>query len=117
MCMVDTLGLPTIFFTHSSADFQWRELAHLICSDDTLSKSSHIKAVIENPAIADWFICHRVVKFIEAYYVGILGATDYWFCFEWQHHGSPHGHCLAWLPNAPDVEWLLSSSGNNIVTT
>lgn len=29
--MVDTLCLPTIFFTHSAADLQWPELAHLIC--------------------------------------------------------------------------------------
>ena len=29
--MVDTLGLPTIFFTHSAADAQWPELARLVC--------------------------------------------------------------------------------------
>ena len=27
--MVDTLGLPTVFFTHSAADLQWPELARL----------------------------------------------------------------------------------------
>lgn len=27
IAMVDTLGLPTIFFTHSAADLQWPELA------------------------------------------------------------------------------------------
>ena len=31
LSMVDTLGLPTIFFTHSAADLQWPELARLIC--------------------------------------------------------------------------------------
>ena len=30
--------------------------------------------------------------------------SDYWLRFEWQHRGSPHVHCLAWLPNAPNVE-------------
>ena len=30
IAMVDTLGLPTIFFTHSAADLQWPELAKLI---------------------------------------------------------------------------------------
>ena len=30
LSMVDTLGLLTIFFTHSAADLQWPELAHLI---------------------------------------------------------------------------------------
>lgn len=106
--MVDTLGLPTIFFTHSAADLQWPELAHLICPDPE-SRSSHTTAVIENPAIADWFFSHRVQK-IDAFYRGVLSATDYWLRFEWQHRGSPHVHGLAWLPNAPDVERLLSSS-------
>ena len=35
--------------------------------------------------------------------------TDYWLRFEWQHHGSPHLHGLAWLPNAPDIECVTSS--------
>ena len=109
LSMVDTLGLPTIFFTHSAADLQWPELAHLICPEEPESRSSRTKAVIENPAIADWFFYHRVQEFIKAYYVGVLGVTDYWMRFEWQHRGSPHVHGLAWLPNAPDVEQLLSS--------
>ena len=109
MAMVDTLGLPTIFFTHSAADLQWSELAHLICPDNPESRSRRITAVIGNPAIADCFFFHRVQKFIEAYYVVVLGATDYWLRFEWQHRGSPHVHGLAWLPNAPDVEHLSSS--------
>ena len=111
--MVDTLGLPTIFFTHSAADLQWPELAHLICPDPT-SKVSRAKAVIENPAVADWFFTHRVQKFIDAYYIGVLGATDYWLRFEWQHRGSPHVHGLAWLPNAPDVERLMSHADDAV---
>ena len=77
LLMVDTLGLPTIFFTHSAADLQWPELAHLLSPEDPDSRSSRTTAVIENPAIADWFFYHRIQKFIEVYYVGILGATDY----------------------------------------
>ena len=113
MSMVDTLGLPTIFFTHSAADLQWPELARLITPDNPESRSSCTAAVIENPAISDWFFYHRVQKFIEVFYVGILGATDYWMRFEWQHRGSPHVHGLTWLPNAPDVEMLLSSSNDS----
>ena len=107
--IVDTLGLPTIFFTHSAADLQWPELAHLVCPEDPNSRSSRTKAVIENPAVADWFFYHRVLKFVDAFYVGVLGVMDYWMRFEWQHRGSPHVHGLAWLSNAPDVEQLLSS--------
>ncbi len=108
--MVDTLGLPTMFFTHSAADLQWPELAHLICPEDPDNPSARIKAVNENPAIADWFFCHRVQKFLDAFYLGVLKATDYWMRFEWQHRGSPHVHGVAWLPNAPDVEQLLTSA-------
>lgn len=112
MSMVDILGLPTIFFTHSAADLQWPELAHLLTPDDPNSRSSRASAVIGNPAISDWFFYYRIQKFIDMYYVGVLGATDYWLHFEWQHRGSPHVHGLAWLPHAPDVEALLSSSHN-----
>ena len=44
--MVDTLGLPNIFFTHSAADLQWPELAHLICPDNPECSSSRNKAVL-----------------------------------------------------------------------
>ena len=110
IAMVDTLGLPTVFFTHSAADLQWPELAHLICPENPDSSSARSKADQENPAIADRFFYHRIVKFIDAFYVGVLGASDYWFCFEWQHRGSPHVHGLAWLPDAPDVKKALADS-------
>ncbi len=60
-------------------------------------------------AIADWFFYERISKFMKTFYVDVLGATDYWFRFEWQHRGSPHVHGVAWLHNAPDIEKLLSS--------
>ena len=97
-------------FTHSAGDLQWPELARLICPEDPGNASARIKAVNENPAIADWFFCHRVQKFLDVFYIGVLKATDYWMRFEWQHRGSPHVHGVAWLPNAPDVEQLLTSA-------
>ena len=81
MPYVDTLGLTTIFFTLSAADLQWPQLARLIFPDDPECSSSHNKAVLENPAIADWFFYHHIQKFIEAFYVGVLGANDYWMRF------------------------------------
>lgn len=75
-----------------------------------ISQSSRATAVIKNPAVSDWFFYHCVQKFIEVFYVGILGAIDYWMRFEWQHRGSPHVHGLAWLPNAPDAKVFLSSN-------
>ena len=106
--MVDTLGFPTIFFTHSVADLQWPELARLICSDNPECSSSLNKAVLENPPIADCFFYHRIQKFIQAFYVGVLVATNYWVRFEWQHHGNPHVHGLAWLSGAVNVEQIIA---------
>ena len=107
--MVDTLGEPTVFFTHSAADGQWPDLARLICPDNPESRSARSAAVSENPAIADWFFYHRICSFIDAFYTDVLKATDYWYRFEWQHRGSPHVHVLAWLPDAPHVKELLSA--------
>ena len=98
--MVDTLGLPTVFFTHSAADLHWPELTKLTNPDDGNSMSNRIK----NPAISDWFFYHRIEEFIKTFY--ILGATDYWLRFEWRHRGRPHVHGLSWLPNNPDVDQL-----------
>ena len=111
--MVDTLGIPTIFFTHSAADHQWPELARLLAPDDPNSSSSRTKAVIENPAVSNWFFSHRIQKYTETYYIGIMSVADYWFRFEWQHRGSPHVHGVAWVEGAPDAEQVLASTDNN----
>ena len=89
----------------------------LICPEDPDDKQARAKAVVNNPALADWFFTYRIQKFVEVFCVGILGATDYWMRFEWQHRGSPHVHGLAWLPNAPNVENLLSSSPDLVEST
>ena len=72
VAMVDTLGLPTVFFTHSAADLQWPELARLLCPDDPDCSGSRSKAVVENPCLADWFFYHRITKFMDMFYKGIL---------------------------------------------
>ncbi len=75
--------MPTVFFTHSAADAQWPELARLLCPGNENSNTCRSKAVANNPAIADWFFAHKMRKFIEAFYINILGASDYWYRFEW----------------------------------
>ena len=102
------LGMPTLFFTHRAADCQWPELARLICPDKNESSSSRSKAVADNPAIADWFFYHRISKFVDAFYTGVLEAVDFWYRFELQHRGSPHVHSIAWFADAPDVQHLLA---------
>ena len=115
--MVDTLGLPTVFFTHSAADLQWPELAQLMCPDDPNDPRQRHKALVQNPAIADWFFYQRVQVYLKHFYTDVLGATDYWLRFEWQHRGSPHVHGLAWLPNAPNIEQAFASGSADTVTT
>lgn len=67
--MVDTLGLPTVFFTHSSANLQWPELARLMSPNDPDSIATSRHALVENPAMADH---ERIHKFIKKFYIGIL---------------------------------------------
>lgn len=50
IALVDSLGMPTISFTHSSADHQWPELARLM-STECHTVTDQRKAVIDNPAI------------------------------------------------------------------
>ena len=104
IAMVDTLGLPTVFFTHSAADLQWPELARLICPENPESRSKRNEALVENPAIADWFFYQRIRLFLKDFYEDVLGVKDYWLRFEWQHRGSPHVHGLAWLSDAPSID-------------
>ena len=115
--MVDALGLPTVFFTHSAADLQWPELAELMCPDDPTNPRRRQQALTENPAVADWFFYQRVQVYLKHFYTDVLGATDYWLRFEWQHRGSPHVHGLAWLPNAPHIEQAFASGNADTVTT
>ena len=53
-----------------------------------------------------------VQQFIETFYVDILGTTDYWLRYEWQHRRSLHIHGLAWLRNAPNAEEILTPPDN-----
>ena len=109
--MVDTLGMPTIFFTHSAADFHWPELTHLFDGSES-DNFNQRNSVADNPALADWLFYYRVQKFVDLFYIDILQCKDFWLRFEWQHRGSPHVHGLAWLTNAPNVEEIMQSSNN-----
>jgi len=111
--MVDTLGLPTAFFTLSAADLQWPELANLLGVEPTQNSAARSKAVVENPCMADWFFYHRLTEFMEVFYVDILGAKDYWFRIEYQHRGSPHVHGVVWLQDAPDARSILATNDDS----
>ena len=76
-----------------------------------------LKALNDNPAIAYWFFYHRITKFVEVFYKEVLGATDYWMRFEWQHWGSPCVHGVAWLEGASNMETVLSQMRETTTST
>ena len=115
--IIDTLGLPTVFFTLSAADLQWPELADLLNVERAEGSSARSRAVIENPCLADCFFYHRVMKFMDAFFIDTLQANDYWLRFEYQHRGSPHVHGVAWLQHAPDVQNLLATDNTDQLIT
>jgi len=51
--MVNTLGLPTVFFTLSEADLQWPELANLLGAEERDNNAARSNAVIDNPCLTD----------------------------------------------------------------
>lgn len=53
--IVDTIGLPTIFFTLSAADVQWPKLARLIRPDDADVRGRRNSALISNSALLTGF--------------------------------------------------------------
>ena len=102
--MLDTLDLHPVSFTHSAADLQWPELAHLICVNDPENRSICSQALVENPAFANWFYYHWVGIFMTNFHEEVPGIKDYWLRFECLHRGCPHVHGLAWLTDAPSIE-------------
>ena len=80
LSVVDTLSLPTIFFTHNAADLQWLVPARLICPDYPDSRTAHIKAVVKIPALVDWFFNSSSRPSTQEF-SGPL-TTDYWLRFE-----------------------------------
>ncbi len=85
---------------------------HNNSATDNVTTKGETREGASNLAIADWFFYERITKFVEIYYVDLLGATDYWLRFEWQHRGSPHVRGLAWLPNVPDKLLTLTLPHN-----
>ena len=98
--MVDTLGLPTIFFTHSAADLQWPKLAlspaPMILTPEQAVPKLSLRIHLSQTGSSTNESWNSSRPTISEYLV------------------SPTTGCglnggLAWLPNAPDVEQLLSS--------
>ena len=65
--MVDTLGLPTMFFTLSAADLQWPELPDPVDVEEAENSTARSRAVFENLArLTCLFVsaCHEVYEHV-----------------------------------------------------
>ena len=116
MAMIRQLGIPTIFFSLSSADTRWIELLRGIClvEKNTLYTDQEIldmdwaekcKLINDNPALCSRYFDYRVKSFVKHILkgknspFGIL--LNYFFRIEFQHRGSPHLHGIAWFDQSP----------------
>jgi len=43
------------------------------------------------------------------------GLVDWWYRFEWQHHGSVHIHGIAKRKDAPEIDWKKIKNNNEIM--
>ncbi len=88
-----------VFFTFSAADLHWLELHKLMPSD-----ANH-QNIIDNPHIAVWFFNKRFEIFFNNVLKLQWDLEDYWYRYEWQHHGSVHMHGIRRKGNALAIEW------------
>ncbi|KAE8740153.1 hypothetical protein FOCC_FOCC014351, partial [Frankliniella occidentalis] len=111
--MIEQIGMPTLFFTLSSADYHWPELFKLLAPEEniiSMSESRRRQLVHENPLLVDMFFSERVDTYIKEVLQKKFSIDDIWFRVEYQHRGSPHIHGVAWCQNAPDVSDLANAT-------
>ena len=114
--MVKSVGIPSLFFTLSSADYHWPYLYTLLGYDvNKLSISQKMKLVSENPLVCDTFFSLRCKFFLEKYVSKKLPVKDFWYRYEYQHRGSIHVHGVLWLDGAPDVTNVESESSQKLI--
>ena len=95
--MVDQIGIPTVFFTLSAADYSWPHLFELINPEIepiNLSEQQRMKIMHDNPVLTARFFKTRVNIFMKHFVHKLFKVKDAWIRFEWQWQGSPHIHGL-----------------------
>ena len=109
--LIGALGTPTIFYTLSSADFEWAELEVLAALYAIFQRPGELRSAFrrrllyDHPDLAAIAFQARVDAFMEIV-APRLGFRDYWYRIEYQARGSPHVHGVAWLDGAPNVDIL-----------
>lgn len=109
-------GTPHVFFTASSADVQWPDMHQHMPSweegqpEGPQSYHVRLKDLNNNPAIAGYYFQKWWEIFFHMFIKPKFGVKDWWWQYEWQHHGSSHVHGFFWMENAPSVEDLDTSN-------
>jgi hypothetical protein len=60
--------------------------------EDAAAYWTCMKGLNNNPAIAGYYFQKRWEVFFEYYIKPKFKVKDYWWRYEWEHHGSSHIH-------------------------
>ena len=117
LSMVCQLGIPTIFFSMSSADTSWVPLLKCIgllvdkevysdeCITNEMSFDNKCQLVAAYPAVCSTYFNNHVARYIKLILMSPHSPfgqlVDYVYRAEFQKRGSPHIHGLFWICNAP----------------
>jgi len=88
--IIKQVGVPTIFFTLSMAEFHWQDFLSLLkCSGNDVTEIR--KLIQDNPHLVDWYFTQRIQ------------ASWHWYRFEYASRGSIHCHGVAKLKDDPGL--------------
>jgi len=118
LAMLRTYGTPTFFLTLSAAEFLWPQFIKAIgrrngvsYSNEDIEKMSwnqKAKLLRGNPVVTVQMFQHRLESFFSEFLLSDahpLGKIkEYCIKIEFQARGSPHGHCLIWTEDAPQID-------------
>ena len=114
--LIDSKGMPTMWFTLSAADNHWIDLQQLMYGrdigypdmDDEEAKAKwRRKMTRENPHIVDAYFMKRTKLLLETYYgKNSLECEWQWFRIEYQERGTAHAHGCFKLKCDPGIAQL-----------
>lgn len=85
--MVHQIGLPTIFFTLSAADFHWPHLYDLLkeySTKEELDETERHNLMFNHPKICSDYFFEVAEIFINQILIPHFNVKDHWYRFEWQ---------------------------------